>query len=131
VQQLYFCSFSIPTRRNRAEVSDAVPLLSCTLGTAQGQRIQGESLLCCKLTESQNGGGWKGPLWVTQSNALPKHSHPEQAAQDLVQAGLEYLQRRRLHSLPGQQPVPGLRYPQREEALPQSPEHHLEILTAL
>jgi len=39
---------------------------------------------------------------------LPKH---KQAAQDLVQAGLEYLQRRRLHSLPGQ-PVPGLPHPQ-------------------
>jgi len=33
---------------------------------------------------------------------LPKQGHPEQAAQDLVQAGLEYLQRRRLHNLPGQ-----------------------------
>jgi len=32
---------------------------------------------------------------------LPKKGHPEQAAQDLVQAGLEYLQRRRLHNLPG------------------------------
>ncbi|XP_075270317.1 acyltransferase PGAP2 isoform X2 [Opisthocomus hoazin] len=43
--------------------------------------------------------------------------HPEQAAEDLVQVGLEYLQRRRLHSLPGQ-PGPGLRHPQREEVLP-------------
>jgi len=50
---------------------------------------------------------------------LPKQGHPEQAAQDLIQAGLEYLQRRRLHNLPGQ-PVPGLRHPQREEVLPQS-----------
>jgi len=48
---------------------------------------------------------------------LPKQGHPEQAAEDLVQAGLEYLQRRRLHHLPGQ-PVPGLRHPQREEVLP-------------
>ena len=31
--------------------------------------------------------------------------------------GLEYLQRRRLHNLPGQ-PVPGLCHPQREEVLP-------------
>jgi len=31
--------------------------------------------------------------------------------------GLEYLQRRRLHNLPGR-PVPGLRHPQREEVLP-------------
>jgi len=48
---------------------------------------------------------------------LPKQGHPEQAAQDLVQVGLEYLQRRRLHNLPGQ-PVPVLRHPQSEEVLP-------------
>jgi len=48
---------------------------------------------------------------------LPKQGHLQQAAEDLVQAGLEYLQRRRLHNLPGQ-PVPGLRHPQREEVLP-------------
>ena len=65
---------------------------------------------------SQNVRGWKGPLWVTQSNPLPKQGHPEQAAQDRVQAGLEYLQRRRLHNLPGQ-PGPGLRHPQNEEFL--------------
>jgi len=39
---------------------------------------------------------------------LPKQGHLEQAAQDLVQAGLEYIQRRRTHNLPGQ-PVPVLR----------------------
>ena len=43
---------------------------------------------------------------------LPKQGHLQQAAQDLVQMGLEYLQRRRLHNLPGQ-PVPVLRHPQR------------------
>ena len=48
---------------------------------------------------------------------LLKQGHLQQAAQDLVQMGLEYLQRRRLHSLPGQ-PVPALRHPQREEVLP-------------
>jgi len=68
-----------------------------------------------RITESQHGRGWKGPLWVTQPNPLPQQGHPEQAAQDLVQVGLEYLQRRRLHSLPGQ---PGLRHPEREEVLP-------------
>jgi len=47
----------------------------------------------------------------------PSQGHPEQAAQDRVQAGLEYLQRRRLHSLPGQ-PGPGLRHLQSEEVLP-------------
>ena len=48
---------------------------------------------------------------------LPKQGHLQQAAEDLVQVGLEYLQRRRLHSLPGQ-PGPGLRHPQREEVPP-------------
>jgi len=48
---------------------------------------------------------------------LPKQGHLQQAAQDRVQAGLEYLQRRRLHNLPGQS-VPGLRHHQREEVLP-------------
>jgi len=48
---------------------------------------------------------------------LPKQGHPEQAAHDLVQAGLEYLQRRRLSNLPGQL-LPGLRHPQSEEVLP-------------
>jgi len=47
----------------------------------------------------------------------PKQGHPEQAAQARVQGGLEYLQRRRLHNLPGQ-PGPELRHPQREEVLP-------------
>jgi len=28
-----------------------------------------------RITESQNGRGWKGPLWVTQSNPLPKQGH--------------------------------------------------------
>ena len=66
-----------------------------------------------RITESQHGRGEQGPLWVTQSNPLPKQGHPEQAAEDLVQAGLEYLQRRRLHNLPGQ-PVPRLCHPQSE-----------------
>jgi len=48
---------------------------------------------------------------------LLKQGHLQQAAEDLVQAGLEYLQRRRLHNLSGQ-PGPGLRHPQREEVLP-------------
>ena len=48
---------------------------------------------------------------------LPKQGHLQQAAEDLVQEGLEYLQRRRLHDLPGQ-PVPVLRHPQSEEVLP-------------
>jgi len=48
---------------------------------------------------------------------LLKQGHLEQAAQNLVQVGLEYLQRRRLHSLP-RQPVPVLCHPQSEDVLP-------------
>jgi len=59
-------------------------------------------------------------LWRSSSpNPLPKQGHLQQAAQDLVQAGFEYLQRRRLHNLPGQ-PVPVLRHPQSKEDLPQN-----------
>ena len=65
--------------------------------------------------------GLEGTSGVTQSHPLLKQGHPEQAAQDRVQAGLEDLQRRRLHSLPGQ-PGPGLHHPQREEVLP-----HLQL----
>jgi len=52
-----------------------------------------ENLVGTRTTESQHGRGWKGPLWVTQPNPLPKQGHPEQAAQDHVQVGLEYLHR--------------------------------------
>jgi len=55
--------------------------------------------------------------------ALPKQGHLQQAAQDLVQAGLEYLQRSRIHNLCGQ-PVPGLRHLQSEEVLAHV---HLEL----
>ena len=50
---------------------------------------------------------------------LPKQGHLQQAAQDLVQAGFEYLQRRRIHNLSGLsgQPIPVLCYPQSEEVL--------------
>ena len=64
---------------------------------------------------------WSGLAGTSVGHPVPtlllKQGHPEQAAQDLVQAGLEYLQRRRFHNLPGQS-VPGLRHPQREEVLP-------------
>jgi len=48
---------------------------------------------------------------------MPKQGHLQQAAQNLVQAGLEYLQRGRIHNIPGQ-PIPVLHHPQREEVLP-------------
>ena len=50
-------------------------------------------------------------------NTLPKQVPLQQAAQDLIQAETEYLQRRRIHN-PSGQPVAGLRHPQREEILP-------------
>ena len=61
---------------------------------------------------------------------LPKQGHLQQAAQVLVQAGLEYLQRRRLHNLPGQ-PVPVLHHPQREEVLPHVQTEELTIAEKL
>ena len=73
---------------------------------------------CAEASQNHRTVGVGRDLWGSSSpTPLPKQGHPEQAAQDLVQAGLEYLQRRRLHNLPGQ-PVPGLRHPQREEVLP-------------
>ena len=53
----------------------------------------------------------------SSSTPLPKQALLQQAAQDFVQAGLEYLQRRRIHN-PSGQPVPVLRHPQSEEVLP-------------
>ena len=62
-------------------------------------------------------------LWITESHRmvgvgrdlcgsssptpLPRQGHLQQAAQDLVQAGLEYLQRRRIHNL-SRQPLTGI-----------------------
>ena len=72
------------------------------------------------ITESQNHrivGVGRDLCGSSSPTPLPKQGHLQQAAQELIQAGLEYLQRRRLHNLPGQ-PVPLLRHPQREEVLP-------------
>jgi len=82
------------------------------------------SMPCCAdshhVTESQNHRMFRVGRDLCGSPSptlLPKHGHLQQATEDLVQSGLEYLQRRRLHHLPGQ-PGPGLRHPQREEILP-------------
>jgi len=61
--------------------------------------------------------GLEGTSGSSSPTPLPKQGCLQQAAQDLVQVGLEYLQRRRLRNLPGQ-PVPRLCHPQREEVLP-------------
>ena len=62
-----------------------------------------------RITESQNCRGWKGPLEIIETNPPAKAGSLHQVAQVGVQARLEYLQRRRLHNLPGQ-PVPVLRH---------------------
>ena len=52
----------------------------------------------CRWSESQNQrmfGVGRDLCGSSSPTLLPKQGHPEQAAQDLVQAGLEYLQRRR------------------------------------
>ena len=61
-----------------------------------------------RITESQNSRGWD-LCGSSSPTLLPKQGHLQQAIEDLVQAGLEYLQRRRLHNLPGQS-VPVLRH---------------------
>ena len=71
-----------------------------------------EGLLPCTKPHSHRMIGFGRDLCGSSSSTpLLKQGHQEQAAQDLVQAGLEYLQRRRIHKLPGQ-PVPVLRHPQ-------------------
>jgi len=68
-----------------------------------------------RITESQNHRmvGVRRDLCGSSSPTLL----PKQAAQNRVQAGPEYLQRRRLHSLPGQ-PVPVLCHPDSKDVLP-------------
>ena len=72
----------------------------------------------CSLSQNHRMVGVGRDLCGSSSpTPLPKQGHLQQAAEDLLQAGLEYLQRRRLHHLPGQ-PVPVLCHPQREKVLP-------------
>ena len=73
-----------------------------------------------QITEPQNHrmfGVGRDLCGSSSPTLLPKQDHLQQAAQDLVQEGPEYLQRSRLHNLPGH-PVPGLCHPQSEEVLP-------------
>jgi len=73
---------------------------------------------CC--TESQNHRMFRvGRDLCGSSSPTPllKQGHLQQAVEDFVQVGLEYLQRRRIHNLSGQ-PVPVLHHPQNEEDLP-------------
>ena len=65
-------------------------------------------------SQNQNCRGWKGSLEIIEFNPPAKAGPLQHAAQVGVLAGLEYLQRRRLRSLPGQ-PVPVLCHPHCEE----------------
>lgn len=59
------------------------------------------SCLCEKnSSESQNSGGWKGPLEVSIPSSVLEQAHFQQVVQDSVQAGFDNL--KRLHSLSGQ-----------------------------
>ena len=101
------------------EVPEHWPTLSIILGQRLLCNVPG-SWAAVKHAWSQNDrmvGVGRDLCGSSGPNPLPKQGHLQQAAQDRIQAGLEYLQRRRLHNLPGQ-PVPGLRHPQREEVLP-------------
>jgi len=109
-KSLHKCVFAIfvhPHRYNRCLL-----LASATSRTTKNGFLKSPT----PFTESQNCRGWKGPPEIIGSNPPAKAGSPEQAAQVGVQTGLEYLQRRRPHNLPGQ-PVPALRHPHREEVL--------------
>jgi len=72
-----------------------------------------------RITESQNHrtvGVGRDLCGSSSPIPLLKQGRLQQAEQDCIQVGLEYLQRRRLHNLLGQ-PVSVLRHPQREEVL--------------
>ena len=84
---------------------------SIALGTTLSLKLMRRFMVASEreeFTESQNHrmvGIGRDLCGSSSPNPLSKPGHLQQAAQDLVQAGLEYLQRRRLHNLPGQ-PVP-------------------------
>ena len=106
------------------------PLQTCRLqagscvSSAAGTSLQLDHLEAARTVvtppESQNHrmvGVGRDLCGSSSPTPLPKQGHLQQAAQDIVQAGLEYLQRRRLHNLPGQ-PVPVLCHRQKEDVLP-------------
>ena len=64
-----------------------------------------------RITELQ---GLVGPLEIIKSNPPAKAGSLQQATQVDIQVGLEYLQRRTIHNLPGQ-PFPVLHHPHYED----------------
>ena len=92
------------------------PIATCSCKKSLSSFLEG----LLQVLESQNHrmfGVGRDLCGSSSSTPLPKQGHLQQAAQDPVQAGLEYVQRRRIHNLPGQ-PVPVFHHPQREEVLP-------------
>jgi len=85
----YFCRHL--NHQNTCNSLEPLQTCSCLCSESQNHRIVGVGRDLC---------GSSSPT------LLPKQGYLQQAAQDPVQAGLEYLQRRRLHNLPGQ-PVQG------------------------
>jgi len=82
--------------------------------------ISKKKKLVCIITESQNHrmvGVGRDLCGSSSPTPLLKQGHLQQAAQDPVQVGLEYLQRRRIHNFSGR-PVPVFHHPQSEEVLP-------------
>jgi len=71
-----------------------------SLGVAVDARWSSCSLKAV-VTESWNGGGDRDLCRSSGPTPMPKQGHLEQAAQDLVQAGFEYLQRKRLSATHG------------------------------
>ena len=81
----------------------------CKCGLSTGQHY---------MSQNHRMVGVERDLWGSSSPIpLPKQGDLQQAAQDVVQVGFEYLQRRRLHNLPGQS-VPVLWHPLSKEVLP-------------
>ena len=111
--KLHAESFDVATvieNVNTFRVENLLPLIKYLISSLHVRRMSASSNLLC-TTESQNYtivGVGRDLRGSSSPTPLPKQGHLQQAAQDLVQAGLEYLQRRRLHNLPGQ-PVPVLR----------------------
>jgi len=65
----------------------------------------GASASLRNVVESQNHrmvGVGRDLCGSSSPTTLPKQGHLHQAAQDCVQVGFEYLQKRRFHNLPGQ-----------------------------
>jgi len=78
-----------------------------------------ELILCLERLESQNHrmvGVGRDLCGSSSLTPLPKQGHLQQAAQDFIPVGFQYLQRRRLYN-PSGQPGPVLCHPQSEEFL--------------